>query len=239
MASGKKSKAKPAATAKKTGAEPSWLRSPSDRRTERRFQPSSNSAALFGMIVSCIGAVGVGAGVFGQFVRKAGPHPWALYLMVAGSMLFFLGFILGSRAVLPLRVGDAGLAAERGGTIERLAWFDVDVVRFASGALTFTGFGRLITIPVAAHPDAAWLALAEARARIPAKVASIKDDLPKMAKNAGELILLEEPQMAGLRCKASDRLITFEGDARLCGRCGQSYHREEVPKHCKTCDAKL
>ncbi len=239
MATGKKSKRKPEAAAKKAGAEPTWLRSPTDRRTERRFEPRSNSAALFGTLISCVGAVGLGAGVFGQFVRKAGPHPYALYLMVAGSMLFFLGFIVSSRAVPALRVGDAGLAAERGGVVERLAWFDVDVVRFASGALTFSGFGRLITIPVAAHPDAAWLALAEARGRIPARVAGIDDELPKMTQNAGELVVLDEPQMAGLRCKASDRLITFEGDARLCGRCGQSYHREEVPKHCKTCDARL
>ena len=239
MASGKKSKTKAAATVKKADVEPSWLRVPSDRRTERRFEPRSSSAGLFGTIISCVGAVGVGAGVFGQFARKAGPHPYALHLMVAGSMLFFLGFIFASRAVPAIRVGDAGLATERGGVLERLAWFDVDVVRFASGTLTFSGFGRLVTIPVVAHPDAAWLALAEARSRIPAKVAGIKDDLPKMAKDAGELVVLDELQMAGLRCKASDRLITFDGDARLCGRCGQSYHRDEVPKHCKSCDARL
>ena len=117
MATGKKSKRKPEAAAKKAGAEPTWLRSPTDRRTERRFEPRSNSAALFGTLISCVGAVGLGAGVFGQFVRKAGPHPYALYLMVAGSMLFFLGFIVSSRAVPALRVGDAGLAAERGSNV--------------------------------------------------------------------------------------------------------------------------
>jgi len=241
MASAKsKAKVKPSGSAKKkASAEPSWLRLPTDRRSERRFDPRSNTVALFGTIVSSVGAVCIGAGVFGQFVRKAGPHHYAVHLLIAGVVLFIVGFVFSSRAVPPMRVGDAGLAAERSGTIERLAWHDVDTVRLASGTLTFSGFGRLITIPVGPHADAAWLALAEARARIPARVSSLKDELPKMLKDAGEPLTLEEPQVAGLRCKASDRLIAFENDARLCGRCGEAYHKEEVPKHCLSCDAKL
>lgn len=242
MASAKaKTKARPAKDAKPKASAlaQAWLRQPTDRRTERRFEPRSNTGALFGLLVSCLGALGVGAGVFGQFVRKAGVHPYALHMLVGGVVLFGLGLFASSRAAPALRVGDAGLAAERGGVIERLAWHDVDVIRLASGALTFSGFGRLITIPLAAHPDAAWFALSEARSRIPARATAIKDELPKMLPDGGELLVLEAPQVAGLRCKASDRLIAFENDARLCGRCGQAYHREEVPKHCKSCDARL
>ena len=59
------------------------------------------------------------------------------------------------------------------------------------------------------------------------------------ADGAGVESVLEPPQLAGLRCAATDRLISFEADARLCGRCGQAYHREGVPAHCKSCDAPL
>jgi hypothetical protein len=53
------------------------------------------------------------------------------------------------------------------------------------------------------------------------------------------VIDLEPPQVAGLRCKATDRPITFERDARLCGRCGEVYHKDGAPKRCLTCEAQL
>jgi hypothetical protein len=56
---------------------------------------------------------------------------------------------------------------------------------------------------------------------------------------AGEVATLEPPQVAGLRCKATDKIIAFEADARLCGRCGEVYHKEGVPARCGTCDAAL
>ena len=49
----------------------------------------------------------------------------------------------------------------------------------------------------------------------------------------------ERAQLAGARCKASDELIAFEKDARLCGRCGEVYHKSHVPDRCLTCDAAL
>ena len=63
--------------------------------------------------------------------------------------------------------------------------------------------------------------------------------LPKLDAGAGEVIPLEAPQLAGTRCKASDELIAFEKDARLCGRCGEVYHKDHVPPHCLSCEAKL
>jgi hypothetical protein len=53
------------------------------------------------------------------------------------------------------------------------------------------------------------------------------------------VVPLEPPQAAGQRCKASDKLIAFEKDARVCGRCGEVYHKEGVPSACLTCGAKL
>ena len=34
-------------------------------------------------------------------------------------------------------------------------------------------------------------------------------------------------------------VIAFEKDARLCGRCGELYHKSGVPYLCLTCDARL
>jgi hypothetical protein len=50
---------------------------------------------------------------------------------------------------------------------------------------------------------------------------------------------LEPPQIAGQSCKATGKVISFEKDARLCGQCGELYHKSGVPDRCLTCDARL
>ncbi|HTJ85326.1 MAG TPA: hypothetical protein VL400_26595 [Polyangiaceae bacterium] len=232
----KKRRAEPAATENKTAT---LLRERTDRRTERRFTPKAQPLALLSILLTSGGALLAGAGVFAQFLRGAGPHPYGVYLLVGGLLGLGLGILLGGRAVYAARVGDAGLALERAdGTFERLGWFEVDAIRFAEGTLSFSGAGKLVSLPVETHPDAAAFALSEARARIPGRAESVTEKLT-LAPGAGSEVVLEPPQLAGLRCAATDRLISFEADARLCGRCGQAYHREGVPKHCKSCDARL
>src|SRR5262249_44333532 len=121
-----------------------------------------------------------------------------------------------------------------------LAWCDVTNVVYAAGALTFQASGRSITIPVAGHPQAAARALAEAGERLPKRVEDLEaKDLPLPDPEAGEVLRLEPPQVAGQRCKATDKLIAFERDARLCGRCGELYHKDGVPTRCLTCHAPL
>jgi len=236
-----KPKAKKRRAEPKTGASKNetFLRERSDRRTERRFVPKTQPLALASVLLTSGGSLFAGAGVYAQFIRAAGPHPYGVYLLVAGLLCVGLGIILGGRAVHPARVGDAGVAVERGdGTFERLGWFEIDAVRFAEGTLSFSGAGKLVPFVVELQPDAAALALKQARERIPAHAEGVTEKLTG-SPDAGTEVVLEEPQLAGLRCAASDRLISFEADARLCGRCGQAYHREEVPKHCKSCDARL
>jgi hypothetical protein len=121
--------------------------------------------------------------------------------------------------------------------LERIGWNEVQAVRFSSGVLTFTGASKLVTIAVASQPGAAAMALREARARIPLRARGIDEKLE--SADAGELVVLEAFQAAGLRCKASDRLLTLERDARLCARCGEVYHKDEVPERCVSCDAEL
>jgi hypothetical protein len=107
-------------------------------------------------------------------------------------------------------------------------------------ALTVQSAVTSIVIPIPLQRDAAARALAEARKRIPGKVESIQSGaLDKYDERAGQALPLEALQVAGQKCKASGKLIAFERDARLCGRCEELYHKDSVPKRCVTCDARL
>jgi ribosomal protein S27AE len=217
-----------------------WLRDPSESRTERRFSPKSSAGALASVLAWSLGAVGLGAAAFNYLLRSGGPATFAPFVAVGGLALAVAGIVLGGRTPKVVRVGDAGVATEKDGdAIERLAWCDVDSVRLSSGMLAFMGGGKLVSIDCVAHADAASMALSEARSRIPAKVADITEKLPSGGAGAGEKVKLEAAQIAGARCGSSGRIISFEKDGRLCGRCGQVYHREEVPKRCVSCDARL
>lgn len=221
------------------------LRQRSDPRSERRYEGKASAAAVVTMVVGSLAAVALGAGAFGQWLRpeEAGPHPYALYLLGAGVALAVAVAVFGQWGARPVRVGDAGVAVEKGpGEIERVAWRDVTAVTLSAGVLTFRASGAAIAIPVGAHPDAAARALAEARQRIPARVEAIPETSlppPEATVASGQVIALEPPQVAGLHCAASEKLITFERDARLCGRCGEVYHKDGVPRRCVTCDAPL
>ncbi len=212
-------------------------------RSERRFEPKAGAAALASVIAMSLGAVAVGAGVYGQWLRDAerGSHPWAVYLLGAGSVVLLGVAVLGQRTPPVIRVGDAGVGREGdGGEITRIAWCDVTRLTLSASALTVESHGRAITVPVDLQGVAAARVLAEARRRIPAKAEDIDPGpLPAVEEGAGELIALEPPQVAGARCHASDKLIAFEKDARVCGRCGAVYHKEHVPNRCTACDASL
>lgn len=206
-------------------------------RRERRFAPDAGALSVLPIVASSAGALLLGAGVFGRFLRAI-PHPYSIHMLVVGIVLLVGGLLLGARARPPIRVGDAGVAIERGDdNIERLGWNEVDAVRFASGVLTFSGSSKLVPIDSSTQPGAAAYALEEARTRIPVRVKDIDEKLP--GGDSGELVQLEPFQAAGLRCKASDTLLTLERDARLCGRCGEVYHRESVPEQCQSCGTDL
>lgn len=221
-----------------------FLRQRSDPRSERRYEAKASPAALITMLGMSLGALAAGAGVYGQWLRgedRGGPHPYAAYLLLGGVVVLLGLALFGQWAARPVRVGDAGIAVEKGkNEIERLGWQDVTGILLNDIALTIRGSGTTLVIPLRSHPQAAARALAEAKARIPARAADVKDDaLPKPDDGAGEVVTLEPPQVAGLHCAASDKLIAFEEDARLCGRCGEVYHKEGVPRRCATCDAPL
>lgn len=239
-----KNRAAAAATTQPAGKPPakaagkSWRRLPGSVRNERRFAPRASAADLAGVLGTSLGAVAVGAGMYAQFISSPA-HTFAPYLLGAGAAVAGISFFLGGKPI-GIRVGDVGIGLEKSAdNIERMAWYEVDSIRYAANVLSFSGKGRVLSISQGSHPEAVKLALVEARKRIPARLTDVGEIVEKPAPDAGEAIVLEPTQLAGLRCRASDRIISVEKDGCYCGRCGQAYHRASVPDHCLTCDALL
>lgn len=219
------------------------LRLRSDPRSEKRFEPKNTPSAVISMVALSIGAVLVGAGTYGQWLRSEalGPHPWSPWLLAAGAAVFLAAVLLGPRTAFAVRVGDAGVGLEKSPSeLERLGWNTMTRIALGSDALTLHGEGMTVAIPLPAMAEAAGKVLREARVRRPLLVEDIEPSAIEKADETGsETVALESPQVAGLKCKASDKIIAFEKDARLCGRCGELYGKDSVPKRCVTCDARL
>jgi hypothetical protein len=65
------------------------------------------------------------------------------------------------------------------------------------------------------------------------------EGLPEPKDSDGELVPIEALQVTGRRCAATDKVISFERDARLCPTCAQVYLKDHVPKKCLTCGGEL
>lgn len=244
MAGEKTTKRKQKTTGGGEGAGGSALRLTSDPRKERRFEPKASTSAVASVVGLSIGAVLLGAGTYAQWLRAEplGPHQAAPWLLLGGALLLIAIALFGPRAATPIRVGDAGIGREKdGGEIDRIEWRDVSRIVLAGGdALTIESPGTTFVIPLAQNPQAAARVVSEARARIPAKVEEMDDKaIPAVDASDGKVLPLEAVQVAGSRCKATDKLIAFEKDARLCGKCGEVYHKDAVPPKCLSCEAKL
>jgi hypothetical protein len=218
------------------------LRQRSDPYQERRYEPREQAFAVLWWVAMSVSGVLLGAGAYGQWLRAEalGPHQASMWLLLGGAAMLIGVLLLGQRTAKPIRVGDAGVAVEKDADLERIAWRHVTRVMLGGDMLTIQSAGTSISIPLKQHAGAAARALAEARARIPKRVDKLEGDgLPAPDDADGQIVPLDPPQAAGMRCKATDKLIAFEKDARVCGRCGEVYHKESVPGACLTCGAKL
>jgi hypothetical protein len=210
-------------------------------RKERRFMPEATYASRASIAGGMVGALGLGAGVYSQWVSE-NPRAIAPYLFGLGACVLGTALWFGDAGALPLRVGDAGLAIEKGSELTRLAWCDIARVFTERGELVAQGKELTLRIPIAAHRTAvAWI-LSEGTKRVPAamdvKRASLVG-LPEPKDNDGEFVVIEGLQIAGRHCAASGKPISFERDARLCPVCGQVYLKDQVPKKCVTCEQEL
>jgi hypothetical protein len=150
---------------------------------------------------------------------------------------------MGTSSEPVLRVGDSGLAAEKGG-VRRMPWYAVAQVQWRDGAIRVSGkdeagVDMTIAAPLATQPFAAAWIVKEARERIPAEVDVPADvALPEPLASEGQTLALDAPQVVGRRCAASDKVIAYEPEARLCPRCDRAYHKAHVPEVC-ACGASL
>jgi hypothetical protein len=188
-----------------------------------------------------LGALALGAGVWGQWISET-PHAFAPYLFGGGAIVLGGALWFGDAGAVPVRIGDAGIALERGTELTRLAWCDLETVQVNGKQLLVKGKGASFNIPIAAQPKAvAWI-LAEGTRRVPdamnVKRADVAE-LPEPKDLDGELVALEGVQVAGRHCAATGKPIAFERDARLCPNCAQVYLKDAVPKQCVTCERDL
>ena len=228
MADVKKAKAKKHSQAKRV-------------RKERRYLPEPTYASRVSIAGGMLGALILGAGVYGQWLSD-NPRAFAPYLFGVGAIALGAALWFGDAGALPLRVGDAGIAIEKGTDLIRLAWCDMERVYTERAELVAKGKELTLRIPIAAHRRAVARILSEGTQRIPEAMDVKRQslaDLPEPKDGDGELIAIEGLQIAGRHCAASGKPIAFERDARLCPVCGQVYLNGQVPKQCLTCDAEL
>jgi hypothetical protein len=210
-------------------------------RKERRFSPEQTYSSGAAVAAGMLGALAAGAGVWGQWISET-PPSYAPYLFGGGAFALGAALWFGDAGAVPVRIGDAGVALERGTELSRIAWCDLKTVEVVGTQLFLRGEGTTFSLPVAAHPKAvAWI-LAEGTKRVP-EVMNVKSSqltgLPEPKDLDGELVLLEGVQVAGKHCAASEKPIAFERDARLCPNCAEVYLKDHVPKKCVTCEHDL
>jgi len=194
--------------------------------------------------VAALGMLGcmlLGAGVFGTWI--ADPLiEWASYLVAAGGFCLGGSLWFGQPPEIAVAVGDAGVAVEYGRQTTRVHWYDMRSLRTKGGRLVIEGPGPDLKFAIGANPSATAFLLKEAAERVPDVMdidPSVTKRLPELHQVRGLLQGIEDEQVAGTRCAASQELIQLEEEARLCPRCGQIYLREHVPAQCVSCEMEL
>ncbi len=213
-------------------------------RQERRFEPSAGARPELVYVLGAVGALAMGAGsweTLGPLLQDDGPLPLKAgrYLLAAGALVASAAVWIGTSGEPALRVGDGGVATEKGG-LRRLPWFAVERVELSDGAVhavgTDDGGSKLvISASLSAQPQAAAWLVREARARVPSVVLLPEEGgatVPEASAAAGEVLALEPPQVVGKHCVASGKVIAYEPDARVCPRCERVYHKASVPEEC-------
>ena len=220
-------------------------------RTERRFVPHATTSPLLVYVIGAVGAALLGAGIWGQFgnvLRKVDvePYEYAPWILAAGAVLAGVAIWIGTSTEAAIRVGIAGIAVE-GNPQRRMPWWRVDEVTGDETMLVVRGKDEAnvemsLRVPRGALPGAIAWVLREARERARDRIELSEDAIAaigKPSKDAGEIVPAPPVQVVGQRCGESDKMISYEPDARVCPKCERVYHKDHVPKNCVSCDASL
>lgn len=224
---------------------------------ERRFLPVRDTRMTASLIAGGVGSLLLGAGVYIQFFRpsdnmlavKLGAQ--VVEMADKGSYVVGLGAVILAAVILlapdfetAVLVGDCGVGTDEGKEegAKRLLWCDIEEITLKNQILVVQGSGTKITIPLASQPQAAAWVIKEVQERIPSIISlshAEQEQIPRAEEDAGERRKVGDLQIAGRHCAASDRVISYEPDARLCPRCGEIYHKNNVPEECVTCEGPL
>lgn len=210
-------------------------------RRERSFAPVQSRASTLHFALGCVASAVLGAGLYGAAFAPEAPS-YASLLVVLGALGLGAVLFSGPRSVPPLRVGDLGVTVGDPAEATRVAWCDIRRVRIEGDELRLELAGAPVRVPLAAHGRAAVRIIAEASRRIGPRVEvspKAHERLPPLVEGDGELVPPGRLQLAGRKCAASGKSITFESDARLCERCAALYHADAVPERCVGCDREL
>lgn len=219
-------------------------------RIERRFLPQSSSNPWLVRVPGALGSAGIGAGVWGYLYGHFTPAPDTmvqgttynvpLFVLAGGALLLAAAIWFGTSGEAAIRVGDPGIAYEKGEP-RRIPWWKVKAITFEGGteALVISGKDEadadfVLRIPARSQPLAiAWI-VKEAQARIPKKLELSDSVLEKIgeAHEGGTKLVLEPLQVVGRRCAASKKLIAYEPDGEVCPACERVYHKDQVPRKC-------
>jgi hypothetical protein len=240
MAERKQSRSAERKGARQTGKKSKSALRPKPRR-ERRFEPQQTHTTKTAFVIGLVGALLLGAGVYAQWLRDS-PLEYSPFLLIAGAAGLIGSMIVGGAGLAPIRIGDLGVAVEKKGELVRVPWCDIERIHVDGQHLVLEGEEQRLRIPLAAQRVAAAWVLREAARRVPDVLdvkQSVVDELPLPKEDDGERVAVEVLQITGRRCAATDKVITFEREARVCPTCAQVYHKDSVPKVCVTCEEPL
>lgn len=232
--------------AKKTPTKTKKEKRRAGKRQERRFvsQASTNPTIVRGLgaVAALLLGAGIWAYVYSQSFTSDAERPIPSYLIAAGAVAMGITIWIGTSAENPVRVGDPGIAVEKG-DLRRMPWWGVEKITFEAGslALAITGTDESnaswsFKVSVKAHPEAVGWIVREALDRIPKRVDIPEETiqkLPAAGEHAGQKLNLEPLQVVGKRCAATGKTISYEPDGRVCPRCERVYAKRSVPKKCK------
>jgi hypothetical protein len=229
-------------------------------RRERHFVPRSTTNIGVVYALGGIGSAVLGAGAWAVHLASnfaslednagkvpPGPLAYGWWIVALGAALVGIAIWIGTSGEAPIRVGDGGVGIDKGG-VKRIAWNAITRIAWdgsAQGLIVHghdeSGVEHNVRVSIRTQPQAlAWI-VKEGRARVPKVVELSENELeqvPVARKEAGEVLPLEPLRVVGLRCAASEKMISYEPDARVCPQCERVYYKSEVPREC-ACGASL
>lgn len=211
------------------------------RRRERRFSTSPTFMPTWVAIVGLIGSAVLGAGVFGLWILDPALS-WASYLVAGGGFGLGVALWFGQPSESAVIVGDSGLGVEDGRETSRIPWFELRSLRIIGGNVVAEGPAQKLKFLLGANVHATALLLKEAAERVPGVVdvpKSIVESLPNPKDVKGFAQDVQDDQVTGMRCAASEKVITLEEDARICPKCAQVFHKDGLPIKCTHCETEL